>query len=141
MADNALLVGAAGHLARLVIGVDRWERFVWSIASDPRLMHHPRHVPPTAWPAGLDAAALAAGASFRTEHQTFIPLPELQQALFTIQVESRPLADAIDTPARAMQLHAALASMSDAVLAYRGLGDARERLLDWLALRAASTAS
>ena len=137
VADNQLLVGAGEHLARLVTGEERWERFVWSIASEPRLMQHPRHVPPSAWPAALDADELAAHANFRTEHQTFIPLPEARQAVFTIRVESRPLSAAIATPERARQLHDALASMSAAVLAYRGLTDARDRLLSWLAARAA----
>lgn len=137
VADNQLLVSAAEHLARLVTGADRWERFVWSIGSDPRLSLHPRHVAPTAWPAALDAAALAARASFRTEHQTFIPVPGARQAVFTILVESRPLAEAVATAERARQLHAALASMSPAVLAYRGLTDARDRLLAWLDARSA----
>jgi hypothetical protein len=137
VADNALLLTAAEHLARLVSGNERWERFVWSIGSEPRLMQHPRHVPATTWPAAHDAGALGAQAHFRTEHQTFIPLPESRQAVFTIHVESRPLTEAIDSPERARQLHDALASMSVAVLAYRGLGDARDRLLTWLASRAA----
>ena len=136
VADNQLLVTAADHLARLVTGADRWERFVWTVSAEPRLMQHPHHVPPTAWPAVLDANALSACASFRTEHQTFMPLPEARQAVFTIGVESRPLTAAIDAPARARQLHDALASMSAAVLAYRGLTDARERLLAWLAAAA-----
>ena len=138
VADNQLLITAADHLARLVTGADRWERFVWTVSAEPRLMQHPHHVPPTVWPAALDAGALAAHASFRTEYQTFIPLPEARQAVFTIGVESRPLTEAIDGPARARQLHDALASMSDAVLAYRGLTDARERLLAWLASVAAA---
>ena len=137
VADNQLLIGAADQLARLVTGIERWERFVWSVSSDARLSQHPRHVSPSAWPAGLDAAALAERASFRTEHQTFIPLPNAQQAVFTILVESRPLGSAIDTPELAHQLHAALTSMSPAVLAYRGLADARERLLAWLEVRGA----
>lgn len=137
VADNQLLVGAGEHLARLVTGAERWERFVWSIASDSHLMQHPRHAPPSTWPAALDAEALAARASFRTEHQTFIPLPEARQAVFTIHVESQPLRSAIATPVRARQLHDALGSMSAAVLAYRGLSDARDRLLSWLAARAA----
>ncbi|MES2099358.1 MAG: heme-dependent oxidative N-demethylase subunit alpha family protein [Pseudomonadota bacterium] len=137
VADNSLLITAADHLARLVTGADHWERFVWTLTAEPRLMQHPRHVPPAAWPPALDADALAAHASFRTEHQTFIPLPEARQAVFTIGVESRPLIEAIDSPARARQLHDALASMSDAVLAYRGLTDARGRLLAWLATAAA----
>jgi hypothetical protein len=47
------------------------------------------------------------------------------------------LLDAIDTPERARQLHDALASMSESVIAYRGLLDARARLLAWLATRGA----
>lgn len=136
VADNRLLIDAADHLARLVTGDDRWERFVWTISADPRLAQHPRHVPPT-WPATLGATALAALASFRTEHQTFIPVPHVRQAVFTIHVESRPLTAAIDSPERAARLHDALASMSAAVLTYRGLADAHERLLAWLADRAA----
>ena len=137
VADNALLVTAAEHLTRLVSGSERWKRFVWSIGSEPRLMQHPRHVPPTTWLAAFDSSALAAHAHFRTEHQTFIPLPESRQAVFTIHVESRPLIDAIDSPKHARQLQDAVASMSAAVLTYRGLSDARDRLLSWLAARAA----
>jgi len=136
VADNQLLLTAADHLARLVTGSERWERFVWTVTAEPRLMQHPQHVPATGWPSALNAGDLAARASFRTEHQTFIPLGQARQAVFTIGVECRPLVDAIDTPARALQLHDALASMTDAVLAYRGLGDARDRLLIWLSARA-----
>jgi len=137
VADNALLVGAANHLAQLVTGTERWERFVWSISSDPRLAQHPSHGSPPGWPTVLDADALAGTAHFRSEHQTFIPIASVRQAVFTILVESRPLADVIDSAERARQLHDALASLSDAVLAYRGLADARERLLAWLDARSA----
>ncbi len=137
VADNQLLIKASEHLARLVAGPQRWERFVWTITSEARLDMHPARIPQPQWPAHADAQALAAAAFFRTERQTFIPLPELRQAVFTIHVESRPLAEALETPQRAAAVHAALASMSDAVLAYRGLASARDRLLDWLAARAA----
>ncbi|HWH81018.1 MAG TPA: heme-dependent oxidative N-demethylase subunit alpha family protein [Burkholderiaceae bacterium] len=138
VADNALLLAAGDGLARLVTGTDRWERFVWTISNDARLAQHPQHTPPTGWPAHASAAELAAHAHFRTEHQTFIPMPALGQAVFTIRVESRPLADAIDSSERARQVHDALASMSPAVLEYRGLTDARDRVLAWLAARAAA---
>lgn len=132
VADNQLLTTAADHLARLVTGPTRWERFVWTISSDARLMQHPVHAAPAPWHPEPD---LAASAIFRTEHQTFIPLPSLHQAVFTIEVETRPLAQAIDSPERAARLHAALASMGAAVLAYRGLTAVREPLLDWLAMQ------
>ena len=57
--------------------------------------------------------------------------------MFTIHVESRLLAEAITSAAEAAALHAALASMSDAVLAYRGLTSARSPAREWLAERAA----
>jgi dimethylamine monooxygenase subunit A len=137
VADNAMLLAAADHLARLVTGPERWERFVWTVSADARLAQHPRHAPRIAWPVGTDADELAARAWFRTEHQSFIPVPRAAQAVFTIHVESRPLTSAIESPAQARQLHGAIASMSAAVLAYRGLAEARERLLAWLDARAA----
>jgi hypothetical protein len=136
VADNALLLSASEHLARLVTGPDRWERFVWTITPEPRLNQHPRHLSGRGWPFGGDATTLAARAFFRTERQTFVPLPAQQQAVFTIHVECRPLLEAIDRPEHATAVRDALASMSPAVLAYRGLTDARGRLLDWLTERA-----
>ena len=136
VADNQTLVTASDHLARLVTGAERWERFVWTITRHPTLSQHPRRCDAAPWPSDASAEALAARAFFRTERQTFIPLPEHAQAIFTIQVEIQPLAQAIVLPAHASQLHAALASMSPAVLAYRSLTDVRDRLLAWLAVRA-----
>ena len=141
VADNALLLTASDHLARLVTGHERWERFVWTLTRHPRLHAHPAHTAPDPWPAHASADALAAQTFFRTERQTFIPLPELRQAVFTIHVELRPLTQALDDADQARQLHDALATMSPAVLAYRGLTDARERLLAWLSGRATSTPS
>lgn len=137
VADNAVLLGAGEHLARLVTGRDRWERFVWTVARAGTLQMHPAHGDAPAWAADDDAAALVARAFLRTERQTFIPVAGAAQAVFTIHVESRPLLEAVDTRAHAGRLHDAIASMSPAVLAYRGLAPARDRLLAWLAARAA----
>lgn len=127
VADNALLMQAAGHLMRLVTGPERWERFVWNVSAHPRLHALPAHVDPGRWCGRFSPAQ----AWWRTERQTFLPLPESRQAVFTIGVQVRPLQGAL-TPPQAMQLHAAVASMSDAVLAYRSLRDVRQPLLDWL---------
>jgi dimethylamine monooxygenase subunit A len=136
VADNQRLVGASEHLARLVTGHERWERFVWTISRHPRLHAHPRRTDPAPWPADVCADELAQRAFFRTERQTFIPLPDHQQAVFTIKVTLAPLTESLRDPAQACQLHDALASMSPAVLDYRGLTPARDRLLEWLARRA-----
>jgi hypothetical protein len=135
VADSRLLLTASEHLLRLVTAEQRWERFVWTVTHHPRLHAHPARVDPRRWPAELDADALAAQAWFRSERQTFVPLPALQQAVFTIAVDSVPLAQAVAPPGRAARLHDAVASMSPAVLEYRGLTDARDRLLAWLARR------
>jgi hypothetical protein len=132
VADNTRLIQAAEGLVGLVTGGGRWERFVWNVTDQPRLHAHPEHAAPRDW---LNTRPEAAW--FRSERQTFVPLPGLGLAAFTIQVEVMPLARVIDSAARARALHDAVASMSPAVLDYRGLGAAREPLLAWLASREA----
>ncbi len=131
VADNALLVKASESLTRLVCGEDRWERFVWNVTDNPRLHAHPQRTGHHRW-----ESTSVQNAWWRTERQTFIPLPTLQQAIFTIHVQVEPLAAALLTPDRARLLHEAVASMSPEVLHYRGLHSVREPLLQWLTLRA-----
>ena len=195
VADNRLIVGAAGPLVKLATGDVRWERFVWTLTAHPRLHGHPQRVDPARWAAlaGPDGAPggtgptadrnaartadrnadrnpirtgdptahpianpianptadpiahhIAAHTWWRTERQTFIPVPGGQpgaaQAVFTILVNSTPLCRAFDTPGQAARVHQALASMSPAVLAYRGLAAVQAPLLRWLAWRAAEPA-
>ncbi len=135
VADNALLVRAGEHLTRMVCSAERWERFVWNVTRQPRLNAHPALADPAPWAANAFANASAPLAWWRTERQTFIPLPDIKQAVFTIGVDTQPLADGIDTPDKAARLHAAIASMSDAVLAYRSLTSVRTPLLAWLESR------
>jgi len=130
VADNALLLKASAGLLRVVTGTEAWERFVWTVTDHPRLHAHPAHTSPQRWtqPPGQ-------GAWFRSEHQTFIPLPQHQQAVFTIHVQLQTLSELMAEPKRAAALHDAIASMSPAVLDYRGLAPARDALLAWLARR------
>ena len=169
VADNRLIVAAAPQLVKLVTGGAmapeppaasppqgdvaasgrpsgaRWERFVWTLTAHPRLHGHPQRVDPARWPAGLDDDQLAAQTWWRTERQTFIPVPAeaatARQAVFTILVNVTPLVQAFGDAAQASRVHDALASMTDAVLAYRGLTDLRPALLRWLARRAAGAAA
>lgn len=138
VADGDRLLAAADALVRLVTGGARHERFVWTVSADRRLHQHPARQP-DAWPSerDADADALAAMASFRHERQRFFPL-QAGSAVFTIRVDSRPLAVVADTPQAARTLHDAIASMTPAVLGYKGLAPARDRLLAWLAARAAA---
>ncbi len=131
VADNQVLITASEHLARLVTGSDRWERFVWTVTPSGTLDHHPARCGNIDW-------AEHSAAFLRTERQTFIPLTAHRQAVFTIHVEVQRLEDAARDPVAARRLHDAIASMSPAVLAYRNLAAPRERLLAWLAVRAAA---
>jgi len=131
VADNRQLLAASHALASLVSAEQRWERFVWGISAQSHLNAHPAQPKPP-WQQGK----VVAQACFRTERQTFIPVPKYRQAVFTILVDTQPLSDAIDSSHKAKRLHDAVASMSPAVLQYRGLQEVREELLSWLAQRA-----
>jgi hypothetical protein len=54
--------------------------------------------------------------------------------VFAIRVMLQPLAQAVQAPGAAARLRDSLASMSQAVLDYKNLSPARDRLLHWLAL-------
>ena len=134
VADNQALLAASRHLVPLVTSGERFERFVWTISPSGRHDQHPLRHARTPWPATEDPQAFATQCFLRAERQTFFPLPGVQgQAVFTIRVMLRPLMDAVTGPEDAQRLHDALASMSEAVLAYKGLAPARSRLLAWLA--------
>jgi hypothetical protein len=136
VADNQLLLKAGEALMKMVTGPERWERFVWTVTDNPRLHAHPARVDGQRW-----LHIPAEQAWFRTERQTFVPLPECAQAVFTIAVEVRRLHQVLHTPQRAAVLHDAIASMSEAVLAYRGLNTVREPLLAWLQLHSKRAAA
>lgn len=135
VAENATLLAAGPHLMKLVCAPQRWERHVWTVTPHGQHDQHPARHPSQEWPADGSADELAALAWLRSERQTFVPLPAHEQAVFTIRVDVQPLAQAVTTPEQAQRLHDALASMSEAVLAYRHLTAARARLLAWLAQR------
>lgn len=133
VADNQLLLAAGAPLVQLVTSGERFERFVWTLTPSGRHDQHPRRQQRTPWPAEADPARFAAQCFLRAERQTFFPVPSAPgQAVFTIRVMLQPLTGAIATRADAQRLHDALASMSDAVLAYKNLSAARSRLLAWL---------
>lgn len=134
VADNEALVAASRQLVQLVTGGDRFERHVWTITPSGRHDQHPGRHPRTPWPGTPDPRDFARQCFLRAERQTFFPVPDAPgQAVFTIRVMLQPLVQAVRTREDAQRLHDALASMSDAVLAYKSLAPARDRLLAWLA--------
>jgi hypothetical protein len=136
VADNQALLAAGDRLVQLVTGGERFERFVWTVSPSGRYDQHPVRHPRAPWPASEDPDAFARQCFLRSERQTFFPVPGGGQAVFTIRVLLQPLAQAVRTREDARRLHDSLASMSDAVLAYKNLAAARTPLLAWLAARA-----
>lgn len=138
VAENASLLAAGRHLVRLATSGERWERHVWTISPSGRHDQHPRRQVPVPWPSTDDAEAFARTCWLRAERQTFFPVGRgTRQAVFTIRVMLQPLVDAVDTREKALRLRDALASMTDAVLAYKGLTAARDPLVRWLERRCA----
>lgn len=134
VADNQALLAAGRQLVQLVTGGERFERSVWTVTPSARYDQHPVRQPREPWPATADPDAFARQCFLRWERQTFFPVPAAPgQAVFTIHVALQPLVQAVGSRADAQRLHDAIASMSEAVLAYKSLAPARERLLAWLA--------
>jgi dimethylamine monooxygenase subunit A len=137
VADGELLRQATSGLVALATRGDAWERWVWTITPSPHFDAHPSRHPARIWPPSTTPAAFAQACFLRAERQTFLPvLDDANQptglAAFTIRVMLHPLPQAVPTPAHAQALHASLASMSEAVLDYKGLTSAKEPLLRWL---------
>ena len=129
---------AAGALVRLMIDRGPFVRFAWGFGTDDRLNHHPDPppgVPADAWQ-GRRFTPGEPRLVLRVERQVMWGLPAVGAAVFTIRV-SHLDGDAIRAdPARRDQLRAALASMSPAAVAYKGLGESLPAVLDWLDARA-----
>jgi hypothetical protein len=136
VADNKLLVSASAHLVKLATSGECWERFVWTISPSGRYDQHPRRHAREPWPDASDPQAFAQKLWLRAERQTFFPVPGSRQSVFTIRVMLQPLVDAVEAQGAARKLHDAIATMSEAVLAYKGLTPARDPLLAWLSDRA-----
>ena len=145
VADSGTLNGRWSHLAALVSAGQAWERQVWTISPSSRFDQHPHRHAPAPWPDTDDPMQFAGLCYLRSEYQTFFPVCDptgqpLGQAVFTITVALQSLPDAVRTAEDAMRLHQSLASMSDAVLQYKRLGEVRPRLLAWLSQHATPSA-
>ena len=109
-------------------------RHVWLLTPSADLPQHPS-TRRLRWDDALRAAEAEGGplldrVYFRVERQTTLPLSSLRRGVFFIRVMVAPLSEVLGHEApRAGELHAALASMSPAVVAYRGMGAVRDRLL------------
>lgn len=128
VADGERLRLATAALSRAMVEKGPFVRHVWTLAPDASLAR---------WPG--DAAAATSGPAavagdledvwFRVERQVTLPLPKAGASLFLIRVFVAPLLAVATDAERRARLVASLASMSDAVIRYKGLARLRERVL------------
>ncbi len=135
VADNALLQTGARGIIDMAFRQAPMLRHVWLLTPNGDLAQHPE-TRRTRWEDALAAADAPGGSGrlldqvfFRVERQTTLPLPALRRGVFFIRVMAAPLAGVLAVaPGRAIELCETLASMSEAVVAYRGMTAVRDRL-------------
>lgn len=125
VADGEALRKASEALTRAMLQKGPFQRFVWTLTRNSSLSRHPLY--------SEDLQADHAQALyFRYERQTTLALPGSGRALFLIRVHVVPLEAALageQSARRLISLKASLSSMSEAVIAYKGLGEIREQVL------------
>lgn len=134
VADNALLMAGARGIVDMAFRQAPMLRHVWLLTPDGELPQHPQ-TRRTRWADAVAQADAAGGrlvdrVFFRVERQTTLPLPALGRGVFFIRVMTAPLTAVLAVaPERAAGLREALHSMSEAIVAYRGMAAVRPRLL------------
>ena len=116
-----------GFLERIKPDIS-WERGNWGLARSPELNLHPSlNTPRLDNTVGLDEVW------WRLEEQSLVALPKTNGILFGIKLVIEPLRAIKANPSARDGLIRALQSMPDAMAEYKGLGPARERLIEILA--------
>ncbi|MFK7601554.1 heme-dependent oxidative N-demethylase subunit alpha family protein [Deinococcus sp. SM5_A1] len=131
VAGSGLMNATAPRLVDAVIGRGPFVRFAWGVAPDDRLDHHP-----SALATGKTAPFDPDTAFVRVERQTLTGFSAAHGALFTIRPYLYPLHLAVQTPAQACALAAALRTMTSEQQSYKGLRGVMPKLLIWLDARA-----
>lgn len=125
---NAELGGSISQfLQRMAPGV-AWCRENWGLSASSELNHHPARGLPR-----LERTVELAGVWLRVERQALVALPKSGGVLFAIRVEVFPLANVIAEPSARLGLRRALETMPEVVAEYKGLAQARKRIVDLLA--------
>jgi hypothetical protein len=116
---------AASQFVDAMIHRGPYVRFVWGIATDDQLNHHPNQ-PRRAFDPNDPKLFV------RVERQVTWGLPQVRAAVFTIRVSHVNVEDIRRDPAQRRQLVSALRSMSPQSLRYKGLADSIGAILKWI---------
>jgi hypothetical protein len=110
-----------GKMLQTIVQKGPFTRFVWGLATDTRLNHHPVEPPgmdPALWK-GRKPQADHPELCLRVERQNLVGFPDAQAFLFTIRTFHYEV-DALDSQEKDSLL-SAIESMSEASLAYKGI--------------------
>lgn len=113
-------------LARMKPGVS-WDRVNWGLSRSPELDQHPARKLRR-----LDDQVGIEEIFFRIEEQSLTPLPKTGGVLFGIRIVVHPLERLKQEPEAARGLAKALETMPEEVARYKGLGSARQRIMQLL---------
>jgi Haem-dependent oxidative N-demethylase, alpha subunit-like len=116
----------ASFLRRIPPG-PAWLRANWGLSRSTELNQHPARRLPR-----LDAGVELDEVWLRIEHQALVALPRTGGVLFGIRIAVHPLATIQRNSAAHRGLIRALRTMPEAMAAYKGLAEARTRLLEVL---------
>jgi len=108
----------------IIRATDGLVRFVWGIATDTELNHHPSK------PRGRQFDPTNPRAFLRIERQTIWGFPEVEASLFTIHTYFEDLAK-LESDKR-VKVVSGIESMTPASIEYKGLTQSRDALLAWL---------
>jgi hypothetical protein len=120
VADNSLIMRAAGQIAATIATKGPFVRHVWSLSNTGALNLRPDLAPKTE---SDDIEQMW----YRCERQTTIPV-DGGAALFLIRVYVAPVKEVFQSPEHKKVLIESILSMTDAVARYKGIGRLRERL-------------
>ncbi len=113
-----LINKAANHISRMITTRGPFIRHVWSIANRPDLNRHPSRYQP--W-----TTETIDSMWYRCERQVTIPI-DGRASLFLIRVYQRPLAEIFQDASKRQQIIDSIASMTPAVIEYKGFGYLRD---------------
>ena len=113
-------------LARIKPGFS-WNRHNWGLSASPERNQHPARSLKK-----LDSMAVPDETFFRVEKQSLVALPDTGGILFGIRISVYPLNQVKAKEAARVRLIHALETMPSEVAHYKGLGLARNRIIDLL---------
>lgn len=136
--DNAPLNKAEDNMLKAITTKGPFVRYNWSLAGTPAISQNPKLLAREPRLLKLkkqaDLSTLLRTLQFRVERQTLYSFPHLNRGLFAIRIFQESLAKSLNSGHRKTQLAAAITTMSEDMLKYKGIVHYKDLLLEYLKL-------